>query len=178
MKTNERITGPSILSSWIRSICQTVRGYGIDPLPLMERAGLDSQLLNIPEARYAVSGVRRLWRLIITTTGEPLVGLRVGREIQVSTLHGLGLAMVSSSSLSMLLSLFVRYGKVISTTMQLDLTHDRDGTTLTVKSNDGSERMCAACLASPAFIFRQACSLALHEIRPHYVTLTLSCDAA
>ncbi len=62
--------------------------------------------------------------------------------------------------------------------MLLNLTHDRDGTTLTVKSNDGSERMCAACLASPAFIFRQACSLALHEIRPHYVTLTLSCDAA
>ena len=43
MKTNERITGPSILSSWIRSICQTVRGYGIDPLPLMERAELASQ---------------------------------------------------------------------------------------------------------------------------------------
>ena len=166
MKTNERITGPSILSSWIRSICQTVRGYGIDPLPLMERAGLDSQLLNIPDARYAVSGVRRLWRLIITTTGDPLVGLRVGREIQVSTLHGLGLAMVSSSSLSMLLSLFVRYGKVISTTMQLDLTHERDGTTLTVKTNDGSEPMCAARLASLAFIFRQACSLAQHEIRP------------
>ena len=176
MKTNERVTGPSILSSWIRSICQTVRGYGIDPLPLMERAGLDSRLLNIPDARYAVSGVRRLWRLIITTTGDPLVGLRVGREIQVSILHGLGLAMVSSSSLSMLLSLFVRYGKVISTTMQLDLTHDRDGTTLTVKTNDGSEPMCAARLASLAFIFRQACSLAQHEIRPRYVTLTLPCD--
>ena len=49
---------------------------------------------------------------------------------------------------------------------------------LTVKTNDGSERMCAARLASLAFIFRQACGLALHEIRPHYVTLTLPCDAA
>lgn len=62
--------------------------------------------------------------------------------------------------------------------MPPNLIHVCDGTTLTVKSNDGSERMCAACLASLAFSFHQACSPAQHEIRPRYVTLTLSCDAA
>lgn len=93
MKICGRITGPSVLSSWIRSICQTVRGYDIDPMPLMERAGLDSKLLNIPDARYPVAGVHRLWQQIIEATGDPLIGLRVGQEIQVSTLHGLGLAM-------------------------------------------------------------------------------------
>ncbi|MDO5091514.1 MAG: AraC family transcriptional regulator ligand-binding domain-containing protein [Cardiobacteriaceae bacterium] len=171
---NERIVGASVLSSWIRSICQTVRGYGVDPLPLMEQAGLEANLLNIPDARYPVQGVRRLWQLIIQATDDPLVGLRVGREIQASTLHGLGLAMMSSSSLSELLMLFIRYGKVISTTMQMSLEHNRTGTTLVLRTVEGSEPMSAARLAALAFIFRQACSLSQHGVVPEFVTLTLA----
>lgn len=174
MRVNERITGSSVLSSWIRSICQTVRGYGVDPLPLMEQAGLDINLLNIPDARYSVYAVRRLWQLIIQATGDRLVGLRVGQEIQASTLHGLGLAMMSSSSLSELLMLFVRYGKVISTTMQMSLEHNRTGTTLVLKTIEGSEPMNSALLAVTAFIFRQACSLSQHHVVPEFVTLAIA----
>ena len=36
--------GDSILAAWVRSICQTLRGYGIEPEPLLERAGLDRSL--------------------------------------------------------------------------------------------------------------------------------------
>lgn len=43
--------GDSILASWIRSISQTVRSYGIDPEPLMQKSGLDISLLTVPEAR-------------------------------------------------------------------------------------------------------------------------------
>lgn len=173
MKVHERIIGASVLSSWIRSICQTVRGYGVDPLPLMEKAGMDARLLNIPEARYAVPAVRRFWLSIIEATGDNLIGLRVGQEIQASTLHGLGLCMMSSASLSDLLMLFVRYGKVISTTMQMSLEHNRTGTKLVLKTIEGSEPMCAARLAAIAFIFRQACSLSQHEVVPERVSLTL-----
>lgn len=45
----------SILASWIRSISQTVRSYGIDPEPLMQKSGLDISLLTVPEARYPQS---------------------------------------------------------------------------------------------------------------------------
>lgn len=177
MKIHERITGSSVLSSWIRSICQTVRGYDIDPLPFMEQAGMDTKLLNIPDARYSVPSVRRFWLLIIEATGDPLLGLRVGQEIQASTLHGLGLCMMSSASLSELLMLFVRYGKVISTTMQMSLEHNRNGTTLVLKTIEGSEPMSAARLAAIAFIFRQACSLSQHEVVPEKVSLTLPAHA-
>lgn len=176
MRANERIVGASVLSSWIRSICQTVRGYGVDPLPLMEQAGLDANLLNIPDARYSVHAVRRLWQLIIQATGDPLVGLRVGQEIQASTLHGLGLAMMSSSSLSELLMLFIRYGKVISTTMQMSLEHNRTGTTLVLRTIEGSEPMSSARLAAITFIYRQACSLSQHGVVPEFVTLSLAAE--
>lgn len=178
MKIHDRITGSSVLSSWIRSICQTVRGYDVDPLPFMEQAGMDARLLNIPEARYRVQAVRHFWLLIIEATGDKLLGLRVGKEIQASTLHGLGLCMMSSGSLSELLMLFVRYGKVISTTMQMSLEHNRSGTTLVLKTIEGSEPMSAARLAAIAFIFRQACSLSQHEVVPESVSLTLPAHTA
>ena len=53
--------GDSILAAWVRSICQTLRGYGIEPEPLLERAGLDRSLLGVPGARYPATLVRRLW---------------------------------------------------------------------------------------------------------------------
>ena len=44
--------GDSILASWIRSICQTVRGYGVSPEAIFERIGMDPTLLTVPDARY------------------------------------------------------------------------------------------------------------------------------
>lgn len=51
--------GDSILASWIRSICQTVRGYGCSPEAIFERIGMDPTLLTVPDARYPAMTVRR-----------------------------------------------------------------------------------------------------------------------
>lgn len=171
--SDRKVIGPSVLSSWTRSICQTVRGYGVDPMVLMERAGLDAKLLNIPDARYETAGIRRLWALAIAETGDMLIGLKVGQEIQAPTLHGLGLAMMSSGSLSELLGLIVRYCKVISTTMQMSLEYDKDGTTLVLRTKEGSEPMHSARLAVLAFVYRQACQLVQHDVIPEFVTFAL-----
>lgn len=168
-----RVIGHSVLSSWIRSICQTVRGYGIDPLVLMDKAGLDTSLLNIPEARYPVQAMRRFWYLVIQATDNPLIGLKVGQEIQMSSLHSLGFAMMSSSSLSELLMLFVRYAKILSTTMQPSFEHDIQGTTLVFRTQDGDEPRASAKLACIALLYRQACSLSQHSIIPKFITLSL-----
>lgn len=168
-----RVIGHSVLSSWIRSICQTARGYGIDPLPLMKAAGLETELLNIPDARYPVQAVRRFWYLLLQASDDRLLGLKVGQEIQMSSLHSLGFAMMSSSSLSDLLMLFVRYAKVISTTMQMSFEHDNTGTTLVFKTQDGDEPQATARLACITLLYRQACSLAQHRIMPQFVTLSL-----
>lgn len=167
--------GHSILVSWVSSICQTVRGYGIDPLPFLEEAGLDAKLLHIPEARYPLAGVRTLWGRLIEASGDPLFGLQVGREMQASALQGLGLAMISCASLADLMMIMVRYCKIISTTMRISFDHmpDLKGTKLVLRSDNGAEPMNAARLAMLAFIFRQARSLAQHPVKPLSVTLSM-----
>ena len=79
--------GDSILASWIRSICQTVRGYGVSPEAIFERIGMDSTLLTVPDARYPAMTVRRFWEAVISATGDELIGLTCGQEMQAPTLH-------------------------------------------------------------------------------------------
>ena len=163
--------GDSILASWIRSICQTVRGYGVDPEPLMDRAGLERALLTVPDARYPAQAVRRFWEAIIAATGDELVGLRCGQEMQPAALHGLGLAIVTSHSLAQVLDLTARYCKIVSSTMDMILSHDAQGTTLSLRTLRGNEAKSAALTAMLAFVLRQANSLVQHRVVPVSVAL-------
>ena len=164
---------PTILASWIRALCQTLRGYGVYPEPLMRQCGMDAGLLNVPEARYPTQQVRRFWQAAIEYTRDPLLGLQMGEEIQAPSLHALGLAMLASANLSELLSQMARYCKVISSTMHMALKHDRSGSALVIKTLGGSEPNHAARVAMLAFIHRQACRLSQHAIKPTFVALAV-----
>lgn len=165
--------GDSILASWIRSICQTARGYGVEPEAILKRVGMDSSLLTVPDARFPAMNVRRFWEALISATGDELIGLKCGQEMQASTLHGLGLAIITSHSLAQVLDLTARYAKVISTTMDASLAHDSSGSTLTLKTLHGYEARHAALLCVLAFIFRQANSLSQHAVTPVEVKIPL-----
>lgn len=165
--------GDSILAAWVRSICQTLRGYGIEPEPLLERAGLDRSLLGVPGARYPATQVRRLWEQLLSETDDPLVGMRCGQKMQVATLHSLGLAVVTSRSLSQVLDLVARYAKIISSTMDVSLSHNHEGTTLRLRTLKGTEPGGSASLAMLAFILRQANSLSHHKVTPTAVGVCL-----
>ncbi|MFC5920938.1 AraC family transcriptional regulator ligand-binding domain-containing protein [Neisseria weixii] len=171
-----KTAGHSVLVSWVSSICQTARGYGIDPFPVLAKCNLDARLLHMPDSRFLLEGVRRLWEELIQATGDPLFGLQVGREIQASALQGLGLAMISCGSLSDLMMIMVRYCRIISTTMRINFDHPPElkDTKLVLSSDYGSEHMNAARLAILAFIYRQACSLSQHPVRPVGVTLSMA----
>ena len=163
--------GDSILASWIRSVCQTLRGYGLRPEALMERSGLDETLLTVPEARYPAMQVRRFWEMAISATGDNLVGLRCGYELQCSSLHGLGLAIITSHSLAQVLELTARYCKVISSTMDMSLSHNGQGDTLTIGTLHDTEARHSAVLMILAFLLRQANSLSQHRVEPSHVCL-------
>ena len=165
--------GDSILASWIRSICQTARGYGVEPEAILKRVGMDSSLLTVPDARFPAMNVRRFWEALISATDDELIGLKCGQEMQAPTLHGLGLAIITSHSLAQVLDLTARYAKVISTTMDASLAHDSTGSTLTLKTLHGYEARHAALLCVLAFIFRQANSLSQHAVTPVEVKVPL-----
>lgn len=142
--------GDSILASWIRSICQTVRGYGVSPEAIFERIGMDPTLLTVPDARYPAMTVRRFWEAVISATGDELIGLTCGQEMQAPTLHGLGLAIMTSHSLAQVLELTASYGKVISTTMDMSLAHNASSSSLSLRTLHGNEAKQAAYRSTTA----------------------------
>ena len=170
--------GDSILASWIRSICQTVRGYGVSPEAIFERIGMDPTLLTGPDARYPAMTVRRFWEAVISATGDELIGLTCGQEMQAPTLHGLGLAIMTSHSLAQVLELTASYGKVISTTMDMSLAHNASSSSLSLRTLHGNEAKQAALLCVIAFIQRQANSLSQHRVTPVEVGVQINnCSA-
>ncbi|MXR36492.1 AraC family transcriptional regulator [Craterilacuibacter sinensis] len=164
---------PTILASWVRALCQTLRGYDVDPDLLMQQCQMDTGLLHVPEARYPTKQVRLLWREAITHTNDPLLGLQMGKEIQAPSLHALGLAMLASANLAELMGLMARYCRILSSTMHMALKHDKKGSALVIKTLGGSEYNHAARIAMLAFVYRQACHLSQHPITPSFVALAI-----
>lgn len=64
----------SILASWVRSICQTARGYGVVPEEIMKRSMMNVSLLSVPDARYPAVSVRNFWEQILKACGDNLLG--------------------------------------------------------------------------------------------------------
>lgn len=121
------------------------------------RHGFDAA--TVPDARYPAMTVRRFWEAVISATGDELIGLTCGQEMQAPTLHGLGLAIMTSHSLAQVLELTASYGKVISTTMDMSLAHNASSSSLSLRTLHGNEAKQAALLCVIAFIQRQANSL-------------------
>jgi AraC-like DNA-binding protein len=89
--------------------------YGLDPGPLFEQAGIGLERTRESGARVSQRATRRLWELAIAATGDPAIGLKVGRRIQPEGLHALGYAWMSSRTLADALQRFCRYMQVLIT---------------------------------------------------------------
>jgi AraC-like DNA-binding protein len=89
--------------------------YGRDPAPLFQEAGISLARTRASGSRLPQRATRRLWELAAAATGDPAIGLRVGRRFQPEGLHALGYAWMSSRTLADALRRFARYSRVLIT---------------------------------------------------------------
>ncbi|WP_369959568.1 AraC family transcriptional regulator [Pseudomonas benzenivorans] len=79
---------------FVHSLAAAVRSHGQDPHPLLESYGLDAARLAEPRARLSIPRYMRLGHAAIQLTGEPGLGLQMGR---LSRLSQAGLAGVTAA---------------------------------------------------------------------------------
>jgi len=106
--------GPSVLSSWTRTIVRALEARQVDPAPLLAEAGLDRALLSDPNARLPITATGSLWGLAAEATGDPAFGLYASRFVEQTTFHALGYAVMASGSLREAFERFARYGRLVS----------------------------------------------------------------
>jgi AraC-like DNA-binding protein len=107
-------------------IATTLRAYGCDPEPLFVAAGLDPGRVTDPNARFPMLRMQKLWKLAVSATGEPCLGLVAARQFQPAMLHGLGLAWLVSDTLLDAFGRLVRYARLINSDLHFRLEEHPD----------------------------------------------------
>ena len=120
------IAEPTTLASWTRALRKQLDALGLDSAALCREAGLDPALMDDPNARYPLSATTRLWHLAVAASGDPALGLKISSYVSPTTFHALGYALIASTTLREVFERIVRYHRVVSDAMELDL-RERDG---------------------------------------------------
>lgn len=80
----QRVRLGDLSVGFVHSLADAVQHLGQDPLPLLEQFGLDTARLAEPGARLSIPRYMRLGHAAIQLTGEPGLGLLMGRASRLS----------------------------------------------------------------------------------------------
>jgi AraC-like DNA-binding protein len=116
---------PSTLATFILPIAKALRLQGLDPMELLEEAGIDPAFVINDDRRIPVERMQKLWVLAVQGSGDDAFGLHAAEQIQPATLQGLGLAVLASDTIFDALKRLVRFSKALSTGLNLAL-QERD----------------------------------------------------
>ena len=89
--------------------------YQIDPRPIFTELDIDTDLFKTPGARVSFAKMQKMWDAAIELTGDPMIGLKVGRHVRPSDFYVLGHAWLASASLLGAMRRLCRFAKVVST---------------------------------------------------------------
>ena len=89
--------------------------YGIDPAPLLDELGISLRDTSRPGSRIEVRKLREMWQRAYELTGDPDVGLKIGRGCGPEDFYVLGHSWFASETLGDALARFVRYNNIINT---------------------------------------------------------------
>lgn len=114
------------ISTWVFTILQNVETAGFSSEKVIEKAGLDSELLSSPDARIKIEELAHLWQVIVKVTGDECFGLKAGTNILPTTFHALGFATMVSNTLMDAFKRFLRFYQIISNAIEVKSEYFKD----------------------------------------------------
>lgn len=109
------------IASWAIVIWRALEARGVDPHAVFRQVGVDPARFHDENARYPISEMRRLWDGAVAATGDSCFGLDAGQYLHPTTFHALGYAWLASHTLREALERFVRYTRMVSTGLRMQL---------------------------------------------------------
>lgn len=116
-----------------RVLVETAIAHGADRAAILENVGISHEMLTVPEARISYAQFAILEGNALRLTGNPALGLHFGRNIHLSHMGLLGLAVASSPNARAALDLALRYYTVLAPAWHLELLVRGDSAVLTAK---------------------------------------------
>ncbi|WP_397459378.1 AraC family transcriptional regulator [Pseudomonas asplenii] len=106
-------------ASWAMGIVKTLEMEGLDCRALFQQLGLDYAALDDPDARFAQDSMTRLWQRAVELSGNPAIGLNMGKVVRPASFHVAGYALMSSRTLAEGFMRLVRYQRIIAESADL-----------------------------------------------------------
>jgi AraC-like DNA-binding protein len=107
---------PTSLASLTGLLVTALRDhYGIDPAALFSHAGIPLVPEHLPQHRYPLSTIRKLWEVSKQATGDDTIGLKAGTYATPAHFYAFGYSWMASSTLLEAMQRLVRYHKLVST---------------------------------------------------------------
>lgn len=116
----------SMLGSFIVPVAQALRQFGVDPLAVVAEAGIDLAKGANPDWRVSQGDFDRLLNHCVAITGDEAFGLVAAEQLQPQVLHSLGLAWLASDTVYDGLLRLQRFGRLVSTGIDLQLQEEGD----------------------------------------------------
>lgn len=96
-----------------RTLAARLKALGMDPLPVLHRAGLPPTLFNQDKARLTTHQYFALWRAIEEASGDPGFGLRIGTQASPHQYDVASVAALHSANFSEALRKLARYKRLV-----------------------------------------------------------------
>jgi AraC-like DNA-binding protein len=136
------IEEPTTLASVAFRVADTLRSdYGIDFAPTLEKIGVRLEKRTHPGSRVVRSKQAEIWSAARELTGDPAIGLVVGRHSEPRDFYVLGHAWLAATTLVDAFERMIRYRHVLSNTVS-EVVLTRDGSQYVLSSTyPDTERM-------------------------------------
>ncbi|AZD71960.1 AraC family transcriptional regulator [Pseudomonas chlororaphis] len=106
-------------ASWAMGIVKALEMDGLDCRALFKQIGLDYGALEDPDARFPQDSMTRLWQRAVEQSGNPAIGLNMGKVVRPASFNVAGYALMSSRTLAEGFQRLVRYQRIIAESADL-----------------------------------------------------------
>ena len=120
----------SHLATATNILWKLIEAHGHDPDGLYREVGINPTLLNQPGARVPYLLVNQIWEKATQIIDDPCFGLKAHKYWHPSYFHALGYAWLASHTLRDALNRFVRYLRIVSEQIFLELQDEPAGFTI------------------------------------------------
>lgn len=104
----------TVSSLWIHALLLGADHQGIDRTVLLERAGIDSRLLEQPYARISLDQTMAIWQAIQSLLPDTDFGLLMGETVKPSHFQLFAVSLMHSETLEAAFEKSIRYTRVVS----------------------------------------------------------------
>lgn len=132
------ISTVSVSAAWVKGIVELFGAHGLEPLALLEDAGLPLDELDDADGRFDSDAVSALWSLAVRQSGHPHLGLALDGGARPACFGVVLHVMMSCPDLDTALRRMVRFMPIVSSAASFGLAHDAQGCALTLALDAGA----------------------------------------